>query len=112
MASGATPKCSNNIMRGRFKNMGFSREEVDWMSRVKLSRPSNFVCDGGLVDSEGSEAVGLVCCLHCLHFDIRLRHEGLRTNCLVLFVHSSFGFLVIDQHIPHPCLLLCRIPGP
>jgi hypothetical protein len=21
-------------------------------------------------------------CLHCLHFDIRLHHEGLRTNCL------------------------------
>src|SRR5882762_1785985 len=55
-------------------------------------------------------------CLHCLHFDIRLRHEGLRTNCLDgptlgrnMLWNSSIPFQIhhnLNPSTAMPCLLL------
>jgi hypothetical protein len=50
MTSGTAPKCSNNIINRQFKNMGFRRDEdheVDWTSKLRLSRPSNSAKFGG-----------------------------------------------------------------
>ena len=49
---------------------------------------------GGLVDSERSEAVGLVCCC-----------------CLVLFVDSLHGFPVDSSFYTTLLLALCTIAG-